>query len=573
MLPLRFDDRLHTSLSAAADDGPGLIARWRQLIDIMSQNPQYFTPDLVQEGLFQIRILISQTDIADRVAAVKSLSGRIKSAPLVQLLAADRVPVASAAISGANLSDQEWADIVPSLPVRARGFLRNRADIGPKTRQALMVWSAADFVLPAASGHIAEMAENVAPAPSAHDAERDAASPSGINPASTLPGVIPGNRRIGEIVARIERLRKDRESGAEAGAGTRHPSPALQSEAYISQIRFETDEYGTICWAEDAPRGALVGLAISEPAFGDAPGPDAYGASAFRQRMPMANARMQLPGARNIAGDWRLTAEPFFDMRSGRFLGYRGFLRRPNMAQSPQAASSSDHIQQLLHELRTPLGAIIGFSEIIAGQLFGPVSANYRRLAQDILDDAERLLAGFDDLSVAARIESGGFTADPGVTECAWLAERLAQRLHGLSESLSVTLNLAKADPVRPFAVESEMAERLFSRLLSAVIIGCDAGEVLSGRFYTEPGGSAVNKFRLSLPHRLRGLSEDQLLGTTPSDQDDMDGAPLLGLGFSLRLVRNMARNVEGDLRFYKEYLLLILPAVDDSVGQIHGER
>jgi hypothetical protein len=39
----------------------------------------------------------------------------------------------------------------------------------------------------------------------------------------------------------------------------------------------------------------------------------------------------------------------------------------------------------------------------------------------------------------------------------------------------------------------------------------------------------------------------------------------LLGLGFSLRLVRSLARNVGGDLRFYNEALILNLPAVSNG--------
>jgi hypothetical protein len=49
----------------------------------------------------------------------------------------------------------------------------------------------------------------------------------------------------------------------------------------------------------------------------------------------------------------------------------------------------------------------------------------------------------------------------------------------------------------------------------------------------------------------------------------------LLGLGFSLRLVRNLARKVGGDLRFQKESLLLILPAIqnyDVTVRDIGGD-
>ncbi len=245
-----------------------------------------------------------------------------------------------------------------------------------------------------------------------------------------------------------------------------------------------------------------------------------------------------LCGADMIAGDWRINAAPFFDPVSGRFNGYRGIFRRPTFAESaliqPDAPASSDHIQQLVHELRTPLGAIIGFSEIIEQQLFGPVTEDYRLLARNILNDAERLLAGFDDLSMAAKIESGQLELSAGVTECDWLATRLADRLHGLSDLLHVTLNLVQAHPVRPYAVDADIAERMFSRLLSAVIIGCEAGEVLDGRFRTEPGPNATNRFVLTLPRKLLAMDEAEFFGSGPSSFDDVSEAPLLGLGFSL---------------------------------------
>jgi K+-sensing histidine kinase KdpD len=230
-------------------------------------------------------------------------------------------------------------------------------------------------------------------------------------------------------------------------------------------------------------------------------------------------------------------------------------------------------MQQLVHELRTPLGAIIGFSEIIEQQLFGPVTHDYRVLARNILNDAERLLAGFDDLAIAAEIESGHFSANSGSTQCGWLASRLAERLHGLSNLLKVTLNLTHAHPVRAFAIDNELAERIFSRLLSAVIIGCEAGEELNGRFRTEPGQNAINRFVLTLPEKLRTMDEAGLFGSGPGAHDEVDEAPLLGLGFSLRLVRSLARNVGGDLRFYNEALILSLPATQDSHFQYQDKE
>lgn len=535
---MRFDDRLETALRQADDGEFGVAAKWRQLVDILAQNPREFAIEHVAAGLRKVREFLPRVAPMTREQAVRSLGGRIHSPALVLLLAGDVPAVASAAISGAKLPDAEWVEIIPALPTRARGFLRNRNDLGPETRRALMFWSSADFILP-------------------------------VPPSAEVAGATNGTQ-IRDIVERIERLRSERET---------HDVPHLPIaeeefsgfSARIDEIRFETDENGTVSWIEGAPPGAVVGVDIAEPAYDEGPGPDAYGAAAFRQRMPLENARMRLCGAEIVAGDWRINAAPFFDAVSGRFNGYRGIFRRPTIAESAlipsQVSPSSDHIQQLVHELRTPLGAIIGFSEIIEQQLFGPVTEEYRVLARNILNDAERLLAGFDDLSMAARIEAGQLSLAEGVTDCDWLAGRIADRLHNLSELLHVTLNIVQAHPVRPYAVDADVAERMFSRLLSAVIIGCEAGEILDGRFRTEPGPNAINRFVLTLPLRLAAMDEAELFGSVPNSFDDSTDAPLLGLGFSLRLVRSLARNVGGDLRFYNEALILSLPAVGN--GQI----
>lgn len=546
---MRFDDRLETTLRQADDEGLAISAKWQQLVDILAQNPVDFDPALVAAGLQKVRQFMELVPAPVREQCVRALAGRLQSAPLLLLLSADIPAVASAAISGARLEDAQWADIVPHLSTRARGFLRNRRDIGPITTRALRVWSSADFVLSLDR--------------SAEEAPREAT------------GV-----QIRDIVERIERLRLERENGtspaialSETPSSEAAPAPI---EA-VDEIRFEADEYGTISWVEGAPAGAVVGVDIAEPAFDDGPGPDAYGAAAFRQKMPIENARMRLCGAPAIAGDWRINAAPFFDAVSGRFHGYRGILRRPNLAEvaviPDEQVSEADNIQQLLHELRTPLGAIIGFSEIIEQQLFGPVTEDYRILAGNILHDAQRLLSGFDDLSTAAKIETGSYVAEVGATDCEWLSQRLAERLHGLSDLLEVTLNLVHAHPVRPFAVDNHLAERLFSRLLSAVIIGCESGEVLDGRFRTELGRNATNRFVLTLPKRLVDMDEDALFGSGPGSVDESDEAPLLGLGFSLRLVRSLARNVGGDLRFYNQALIVSLPAVNDGRTGIRDEE
>jgi signal transduction histidine kinase len=562
MFNLRFDDRLETALATPKGTQPAAVGQWRQLVDILAQNPSLFSSELVANGLRRASMLLPQISVDERIASVRALRGRILSPPLVQLLCADIPAVSAEVISGARLTDAQWADIIPHLPMRARGFLRNRGDLGPITRKALIRWSSADFLLPNPNSYLTE----------AYVLQSETA----LAPKDIVSNAEPV-QNIRYIVDKIEQLRRARE-GAEAPQLLLEGGESGEVEIILDEIRFETDDLGAIVWTEGAPRGAIVGVGISEPAYGGGPGPDAYGAAAFRQRMPLENARIRLCGAAMIEGDWRINAAPFFDATSGRFRGYRGIFRRPNIAENAQIDQTQlpvavDQLQQLLHELRTPLGAIIGFSEIIEQQLFGPVSAEYRTLAKSIYGDAERLLAGFDDLAMAAKIDAGRFIADPGITECTWLAERLAERLQGLSNTLSITLNLSFADPVRAFAVETALAERIFSRLLSSVMIGCESGEIIDGRFRTEIGNAATNRFILSLPQKLSALTEVELFGSGLTSQPNLSESPLLGLGFSLRLVRNLAQNVRGDLRLYNESLILTLPATRDGFVNFRSEE
>ncbi|MEC9345090.1 MAG: HAMP domain-containing sensor histidine kinase [Pseudomonadota bacterium] len=74
---------------------------------------------------------------------------------------------------------------------------------------------------------------------------------------------------------------------------------------------------------------------------------------------------------------------------------------RANTAKSAFMANMS-------HELRTPLNAVIGFSEMLTLEVFGPVGDHrYREYANDIHSSGRHLLDLIDDLLDLSRIEAG----------------------------------------------------------------------------------------------------------------------------------------------------------------------
>jgi two-component system cell cycle sensor histidine kinase PleC len=73
------------------------------------------------------------------------------------------------------------------------------------------------------------------------------------------------------------------------------------------------------------------------------------------------------------------------------------------------ASKTKSHFLALMsHELRTPLNAIIGFSEILAAQMYGPLGADrYREYACDIHGAGRHLLALINDILDLSKAEAG----------------------------------------------------------------------------------------------------------------------------------------------------------------------
>jgi len=90
----------------------------------------------------------------------------------------------------------------------------------------------------------------------------------------------------------------------------------------------------------------------------------------------------------------------------------------------------------------------------------------------------------------------------------------------------------------------------------------------------TRVGTQVRRCLRVALPEKGGHSSEEELLGkgaTADDHYDNSDLSPLLGLGFSLRLVRNLARKAGGDLRFQKEQVLLTLPTIQNGDRNVKG--
>jgi signal transduction histidine kinase len=378
-------------------------------------------------------------------------------------------------------------------------------------------------------------------------------------------------------VARIEAFRKNRVDAQR--------DPDVSAEPVLEAFRWETGSDGVILWVEGAPRGPLVGQSIANIAERGQYGVDGQAAGAYEKRAPFRDARFSVAGGGAAAGDWRISGVPFFDPRSGTFMGYRGSARRPRLDEVARAHSAAqqeaglfgtdlqaDSLRQLIHELRTPLNAIIGFAELIDGQHMGPADAQYRSRASEIMEQASRLLSAVDDLDTAARIETSRISFDEGSVDAVALLCRLHDSYERVADQRNSRIAIEITRDLPPAKVEQGAAERMFARMLAATIGLAQEGETIAA---TMALGDLGHKRMLCLsidrPRAIDGLDEAALLDPGYSPEGDWPGAPALGLGFALRLVRNLAEAVGGALVIGERRFALYLPplgAPERSTGQ-----
>ena len=84
---------------------------------------------------------------------------------------------------------------------------------------------------------------------------------------------------------------------------------------------------------------------------------------------------------------------------------------REEAEQASQAKSL--FLAKMSHELRTPLNAVLGFSEILSDELFGPLGdKRYKEFAQDIHGSGQHLLDIINDILDLTKVEAGQLQLD-----------------------------------------------------------------------------------------------------------------------------------------------------------------
>ncbi len=183
-----------------------------------------------------------------------------------------------------------------------------------------------------------------------------------------------------------------------------------------------------------------------------------------RQGMQLQDLMVELPRLREQLAEQELR------------LQQNGAELAASAVQPPRTMASlgDDVLSDLSGELRTPVNAIIGFSELLAGELFGPLTQRQRDYLKQIKANGRQLRGVVDELQDLARLAAGRLALAMAPISLEVLVESVAGGLQPVAAERGVRVDLKMHGEVRVLADRPRMRQALHNLLSHAVTHAAD---------------------------------------------------------------------------------------------------
>ncbi|WP_306910275.1 PAS domain-containing sensor histidine kinase [Rhizobium mesoamericanum] len=172
-------------------------------------------------------------------------------------------------------------------------------------------------------------------------------------------------------------------------------------------------------------------------------------------------------------------------------------LRSAKSAAETANAHKTDFLARVSHEIRTPLNAIIGFSDMMATERFGPIGhPRYVEYANDIGRSGRHVLDIVNDLLDISKIEAGEMELDFGAIDLNEAVSEAVALLQPQANSQRVIIRTALSQAVPDVVADLRSIKQIALNILSNSIRFTPAGGQIVVSTSYEANGSVVLRVR-----------------------------------------------------------------------------
>lgn len=153
-------------------------------------------------------------------------------------------------------------------------------------------------------------------------------------------------------------------------------------------------------------------------------------------------------------------------------------LRELNLKIEAASVAKSQFLANMSHEFRTPLNAIIGFTEVLQDQLPGPLNADQLEYLGDIHNGGVLLLRLINDVLDLSKVEAGRLELFYETFPIAQTVRETITTMRGLAEKKRLAIRLALPPDLGLITADQIRFKQILYNLLSNAVKFTDQGNV-----------------------------------------------------------------------------------------------
>ena len=127
-------------------------------------------------------------------------------------------------------------------------------------------------------------------------------------------------------------------------------------------------------------------------------------------------------------------------------------------------------ISHISYELRTPLTAIIGFSDMLVNAYVGPLNAKQREYVEDITSSSKTLLAIIDDILDLATIDAGALDLKLADVDVNKVIDAAIRGIGDRAARADLVIDIGIEDDITTFVADEQRVRQVLYNLLSNAV-------------------------------------------------------------------------------------------------------
>jgi len=211
-----------------------------------------------------------------------------------------------------------------------------------------------------------------------------------------------------------------------------------------------------------------------------------------------------------------------------------------------QALAKSLFFSSVSHDIRTPLNAIIGFSEML--QHGFETKAEHDLAVNSILVSSKMLLQLVNDILDLSKLESGRMNIEPEPTDVARLVREIAASFGATHQKPGLEI-LCRVGGTPSLMLDPHRLRQIVFNLVGNAIKFTKRGFIEIRASFAPDTGGRTGVFRLEVEDTGCGISEADLKKLArPFVQVGVVSGPRSGTGLGLHICRMLARAMGGEM-------------------------